>query len=134
MTIEGADRLRTRRALLLVNLDAPETPIAEADASEGGAQDNAIEFPPSTLQIPTLGMASGSTSRSTSVKSRLGFLSWRNFAYALRRLGSRSSSRNDQILCKGCGNQSMESTKSDFDPFSLFWKVHIVLYVCCCHS
>ncbi|KAL1220357.1 putative F-box/LRR-repeat protein 8 [Cardamine amara subsp. amara] len=89
VTSEGADRLRTTRALLVVNLDTPETPIA----SEGGAQENAIELPPSTLQIPTLRNASGSTSRSTSVKSRLGFSSRRNFvAYTLRRLGSRSSS------------------------------------------
>ncbi|XP_010421728.1 PREDICTED: putative F-box/LRR-repeat protein 8 [Camelina sativa] len=96
VTNEGADRLRTRRALLVVNLDIPETPIAEASASEGGAQVDAVDSPPFRFQIPTLGIASGSTSRSTSLKSRLGFLSRRNLvACALTRLGSRSSSQHD---------------------------------------
>ncbi|EFH50739.1 predicted protein [Arabidopsis lyrata subsp. lyrata] len=94
VTTEGADLLRTRRALLVVNLDTPETPIAEVN--EGGAQADAVEFPPPRLQIPTLGIASGSTSRSTSFKSRLGFMSRGNLVVcALKRLGSRSRSRND---------------------------------------
>lgn len=95
VTTEGADRLRTRRPLLVVKLDTPEAPIAEASTSEGGAQEDAVEFPPSRLQIPTQGIASGSTTRTTLFKSRLRFLSRRNLvACALRRLGSRSSSRN----------------------------------------
>ncbi|KAL9285928.1 putative F-box/LRR-repeat protein 8 [Arabidopsis thaliana] len=96
VTTQGADLLRKRRALLVVNLDAPETPIVEGSVGEGGAQENAVEFPPSRLQIPTIGLASGSTSRSSSFKLRLGFLSQRNFvSCALRRLGSRSRSRNE---------------------------------------
>ncbi|EOA19617.1 hypothetical protein CARUB_v10002927mg, partial [Capsella rubella] len=90
VTNEGAHRLRKRRALLIVNLDTPKTPIAEASASEGGAQEVAVDSPPSRLQIPTLGIASGSIRW-----SRLGFSSWRNVAFALTRLGNRSSSQQD---------------------------------------
>ncbi|KAM6543043.1 hypothetical protein CsatB_007490 [Cannabis sativa] len=106
VTPDGADLLRTRRGSLAVNLDTGEPEHQDASASDGGAQDNAVELPPvgggggggggggSSSQVYATHFGS---SRSTSFKSRLGLLSGRSFvACTLRRLsGSNSSSRGN---------------------------------------
>ncbi|KAK2660228.1 hypothetical protein Ddye_006761 [Dipteronia dyeriana] len=91
VTTEGADWLRARRELVVVNLDSGEP--EQQDASDGGPQDNGIEFPP---QIAAPSIPSASTSRSTSFKARFGLLSGRYLvACTLRRWsGGNSSSRN----------------------------------------
>lgn len=91
VTSEGADWLRTRRDCVIVNLDSGET--EPQDASDGGIQDNNFEFP---TQAGAHNVASSSTSRSASLKSRLGLLSGRSLvACTLRRWSSgNSSSRN----------------------------------------
>ncbi|KAK5845518.1 hypothetical protein E1A91_A01G126900v1 [Gossypium mustelinum] len=95
VTSEGADWLRSTRGSLVVNLDI-NLDIGEhldASASDGGAQDNGIEFPPMVgSQIGASSIASSSTGRSTSFKL-LGLMSGRSFvACTLRRLASSSRS------------------------------------------
>lgn len=91
VTTEGADWLRARRECVVVNLDSGET--EHQDASDGGVQENVIEFPP---QMAPPSVASSSNTRSTSFKTRLGLLSGRSLvACTLRRWSSgNSSSRN----------------------------------------
>lgn len=92
VTPEGADSLRARRPTLAVNLDTGEPP-QDASASDGGAQDNpAVEIPPLATQPPFPDIASSSTGRSTSFKSRLGLLTGRSLVVCtLRRWASRNS-------------------------------------------
>ncbi|KAL4272825.1 hypothetical protein GQ457_13G009000 [Hibiscus cannabinus] len=87
VTSEGADWLRAIRGSLAVNLDIGEQ--IDASASDGGAQDNGVEFPPIVAgQIGAPSIASSSAGRSTSFKFS-GLLSGRSFvACTLRRLAS----------------------------------------------
>ncbi|MBA0705953.1 hypothetical protein Golax_018101 [Gossypium laxum] len=95
VTSEGADWLRATRGSLVVNLDInlDMGEHLDASASDGGAQDNGIEFPPMVgSQIGASSIASSSTGRSTSFKL-LGLMSGRSFvACTLRRLASSSRS------------------------------------------
>ncbi|XP_050364123.1 F-box protein At1g47056-like [Argentina anserina] len=92
VTPEGADSLRAKRPTLAVNLDNGEPP-QDASVSEGGVQENpAVELlPPATLPaFPDI--ASSSTGRSASFKSRLSLFSGRTLvACTLRRWASRNS-------------------------------------------
>ncbi|GKV10277.1 hypothetical protein SLEP1_g21668 [Rubroshorea leprosula] len=89
VTSEGADWLRANRESLAVNLDTGEPEHQDASASDGGAQDNGVEFPALANQVGAASIASSSNGRSTSFKSRLGLLSGRGFvACTLRRLSS----------------------------------------------
>ncbi|KAF7830593.1 F-box protein [Senna tora] len=98
VTSEGADWLRLSRGSLAVNLDAGEAEQQEASTSQGGgAQDNGIEFLSIPRQTaPSASIASTSTGRSTSFKSRLGLFSGKSLmACTLRKLsGGNSSSRH----------------------------------------
>ncbi|KAI4337011.1 hypothetical protein L6164_015473 [Bauhinia variegata] len=97
VTSEGADWLRLSRGSLAVNLDTGEAEHLDASASDGGVQDNGPEFPSIPSQIAaSASIASSSTSRSTSFKSRLGLLSGRSLvACTLRRwAGGHNNSRN----------------------------------------
>ncbi|KAE8679902.1 F-box protein [Hibiscus syriacus] len=87
VTPEGVDWLRAIRGTLTVNLDIGEQLVASA--SDGGAQDDGVEFPPMVAgQIGTPSIASSSMGRSTSFKF-LGLLSGRSFvSCTLRRLAS----------------------------------------------
>ncbi|OMO78861.1 hypothetical protein CCACVL1_14054 [Corchorus capsularis] len=90
VTTEGADWLRANRGSLAVNLDTGEN--LDASASDGGVQDNGVEFPPVAPQMGAPSIASSSTGRSTSFKL-LGLLSGRSFvACTLRRLASSNGS------------------------------------------
>ncbi|KAK6256545.1 hypothetical protein QUC31_000004 [Theobroma cacao] len=91
VTSEGADWLRANRGSLAVNLDTGEH--LDASASDGGAQDNGVEFPPvMSAQMGAPSIASSSTGRSTSFKL-LGLLSGRSLvACTLRRLASSNGS------------------------------------------
>lgn len=95
VTPEGADWLRASRESLAVNLDTGEPEHQDASASDGGAQENAVEFPP---PVPTqiaaaASIASSSSGRSSSLKSRLGLLTGRGLvACTLRRWSSGNGS------------------------------------------
>ncbi|KAK9270563.1 hypothetical protein L1049_026144 [Liquidambar formosana] len=97
VTCEAADRLRANRGSLAVNLDTGEPEHQDASASDSGANDNGIEFPPVVTQIAAATAAPTSTSRSTSFKARLGLLTGRNLvASTLRRWSSfNGSSRSN---------------------------------------
>ncbi|XP_027330713.1 F-box protein At1g47056-like [Abrus precatorius] len=98
VTSEGGDWLRRTRGSVAVNLDTGETELQEASASDGGAQDNGLEFPPLPAQIAAASASasiatSSSTARSSSFKSRLGLLSGRSLvASTLRRWSGGSTS------------------------------------------
>ncbi|XP_040997521.1 F-box protein At1g47056-like [Juglans microcarpa x Juglans regia] len=94
VTPEGAEWLRTARESLAVNLDTGEPEHQDASASDGGAQENVVEFPP-PIQVPSqlaaaaaaaANIVSGSTGRSSSWKSKL------RVASILRRWSSGNSS------------------------------------------
>ncbi|KAG2666274.1 hypothetical protein I3760_15G050300 [Carya illinoinensis] len=89
VTPEGAEWLRTARESLAVNLDNGEPEHQDASASDGGAQENVVEFRP-PIQVPSqvaaANIVSGSTGRLSSWKSRLGVAS------ILRRWSSGNSS------------------------------------------
>ncbi|XWS14747.1 hypothetical protein CRYUN_Cryun35bG0034800 [Craigia yunnanensis] len=91
VTLEGADWLRANRGSLVVNLDTGE--YLDASASDVGAQDNRVEFPPVVAgQIGAPTIASSSTGRLTSFKLS-GLLSGRSLvACTLRRLASSNGS------------------------------------------
>ncbi|KAJ4828972.1 putative F-box/LRR-repeat protein 8 [Turnera subulata] len=93
VTGEGADWLRASRGSLAVNLDSGDAENLDASVSDGAAQENGVE--PQTLptQMPhPLNVASSSAGRSSSIKSRLGFLSGRRIvACTLRRWSSGNS-------------------------------------------
>ncbi|OIW15639.1 hypothetical protein TanjilG_08215 [Lupinus angustifolius] len=84
VTSEGGDWLRLTRGSLAVNLDTgqSENENPGASASNGGAQANGIEFSPMPNQTAAAGasttIASSSTGRSASFKSRLRLLSGRS--------------------------------------------------------
>lgn len=89
VTCGGADWLRSSRASLAVNLDSGEPEHQDANGSDGGAQENGVEFPPVGNQIAAANTASSSTGRSSSFKARLGILTGRNLvACTLRRWSS----------------------------------------------
>ncbi|KAL6317327.1 hypothetical protein AAG906_030080 [Vitis piasezkii] len=93
VTYEGADGLRASRESLAVNLDTGETEHQDASASDGGAQENAVELPPLASQNGAANIASSSSGRSNSLKARLGLLTGRNLvASTLRRWTSSNSS------------------------------------------
>ncbi|KAI4316671.1 hypothetical protein L6164_024627 [Bauhinia variegata] len=96
VTSEGADLLRLSRGSVAVNLDTGETEHHDASASDGGAQDNGLEFPSIPSQVAASASIASSSGRSTSFKSRLGILSGRSLvACTLRRWsGGNSNSRN----------------------------------------
>ncbi|GKV04563.1 hypothetical protein SLEP1_g16713 [Rubroshorea leprosula] len=92
VTSEGADWLRANRGSLAVNLDTGEPEHQDASASDGGAQDNAVEIPAAANHMGPANTASSSNPRTTSFKSRLGLLSGRGFvACTFRRLSSGNS-------------------------------------------
>jgi hypothetical protein len=95
VTCECADWLRTKRGSLAVNLDCGEPEHQDASASDGGLLENVVEFHSVANQMPLPSIASSSTGRSTSFKSRLGLLSGKNLvACTFRRWsGGNSSSR-----------------------------------------
>lgn len=109
VTMEGAEWLKNNRESLAVNLDNGETEQQDASASDG-AQENGgggggvAEFPPppavpsqmaaaaaAAVAAASNNMAAGSTSRSSSMKWRLGLLSGRSLACTLRRWSSANS-------------------------------------------
>lgn len=100
VTSEGGDWLRHTRGSVAVNLDTGETEHQDASASDGGAQENGLEFPPMPGQLAaasgSASIASSSTGRSSSFKSRLGLLSGRSLvASTLRRWsGGNTSARH----------------------------------------
>ncbi|KAJ7958197.1 F-box protein [Quillaja saponaria] len=71
VTSNGADWFRSSRGSVAVNLDNGEPEFHDASASDGGVQDNGMEFPPLPIQVAVSNIASGSNGRSTSFKSRL---------------------------------------------------------------
>ena len=85
VTPEGGDWLRRTRGSVAVNLDTGEAELQEASASDGGAQDNGVEFP----QMPAQIAAASSSTRSSS--SRFALMSARISAAALRSTRSGSS-------------------------------------------
>ncbi|KAE8658840.1 F-box protein [Hibiscus syriacus] len=91
VTSEGVEWLRASRGSLAINLDTGEQ--LDASASDVGAQDNAVEFPPIVAtQIGASAITSSSTGRSTSNKL-LGLLSGRSIvACTLRRFANSNSS------------------------------------------
>ncbi|GAU27308.1 hypothetical protein TSUD_05340 [Trifolium subterraneum] len=87
VTPEGGDWLRLSRGSVAVNLDTVEAELQDASASDGGAQDNGIEFAPMPANL-----APRSTVRSSSFKQRLGRLYGRKIvASTLRRWSSGGS-------------------------------------------
>ncbi|KAK7321668.1 hypothetical protein VNO77_32525 [Canavalia gladiata] len=97
VTSEGGEWLRRTRGSIAVNLDTGEAELQEASASDGGAPDNVLEFPPMPAQIAASASASAASSsgpaRSSSFKSRLGLLSGRSLvASTLRRWSGGSTS------------------------------------------
>ena len=102
VTLEGAEWLKNNRESLAVNLDNGETEQQDASASDGAQENGGVaEFPtpaaPSQMAaaaaaaVAASNMA-GSTSRSSSMKWRLGLLSGRNLvACTLRRWSSANS-------------------------------------------
>ncbi|KAL3734866.1 hypothetical protein ACJRO7_024098 [Eucalyptus globulus] len=75
VTSEGAAWLRMRRVSLALNLDSSDQEQIDAFASDGGGEENHVEFPPVPSQTAGANIASSSgTSRSSSFKSRLGSL------------------------------------------------------------
>ncbi|XP_022940837.1 F-box protein At1g47056-like [Cucurbita moschata] len=95
VTPEGADSLRLSRGSLAVNLDSGEPEHPDASASDGGIQDNVVDFHPIPSQVAPPMIASSSAGRSSSLKSRLGLLAGRGLvACTLRRWsGGNSSTR-----------------------------------------
>ncbi|KAF9668526.1 hypothetical protein SADUNF_Sadunf14G0012700 [Salix dunnii] len=79
VTCKFADWLRMKRESLAVNLDSGEPEHQDASVSDGGLLENVVEFHSVPNQMPLPSIASSSTGRSTSFKSRLGLLSGKNF-------------------------------------------------------
>ncbi|KAJ7966575.1 F-box protein [Quillaja saponaria] len=96
VTSDGAEWFRSSRGSVALNLDNGEPEFHDASASDGGAQDNGMEFPPMPSQVAASNIASRRTGRSTSFRSRLGLLTGRSLvACTLRRWASgNSNSRN----------------------------------------
>ncbi|XP_042509010.1 F-box protein At1g47056-like [Macadamia integrifolia] len=94
VTGEGADRLRACRGSMAVNLDTGEIDHQDASASDGGAQDNGLEFPPVVSHIPAGDNPSSSSGRSALFKGRLGLFGGRNFVACTFRRWSNSNSNS----------------------------------------
>uniref|UniRef100_A0A0V0INP3 Putative F-box protein SKIP2-like n=1 Tax=Solanum chacoense TaxID=4108 RepID=A0A0V0INP3_SOLCH len=106
VTGEVADLLRSRRGSLTVNLDVGEVDVEVVDgsASDGGALEEGIEFPPIARTVPILGAGgvvdidTPSTSnfgRSPASTSRIGFLGGRGFvACTFRRWSNGNANEN----------------------------------------
>lgn len=95
VTTEGVDWLKASRETLAVSLDTAEPEHQDASASDGGAQENALEFPPPvpSQMAAAANIASSSTARLSSLKSRLGLLTGRGLvACTLKRWSGGSSS------------------------------------------
>lgn len=98
VTPKGADWLRLSRESLAVNLDTGEQEQIDANASDGGIQENGIEFPPvvghwdAAPAAADIASSSARTTRSSSLKSRLGVLSGRNLVACTFRRWSSSNS------------------------------------------
>ncbi|XP_073148723.1 F-box protein At1g47056-like [Henckelia pumila] len=96
VTSEVADWLRARRVSLAVNLDADEIEpeVIDASTSDGGAQDEGVEFPPMINGAMSSGIVnvdgpSASNGGRSSNKSRFGLFAARTFvACAFRRLSN----------------------------------------------
>ncbi|GAV83979.1 F-box-like domain-containing protein/LRR_6 domain-containing protein [Cephalotus follicularis] len=95
VTNEGADWLRASRGSLAVNLDTGEIEHQDATASDGGGHDNTGELLPVPNQIPGHNVASTSTSRSASFKSRLSLFSGRSLVACTLRRWSNEASLSD---------------------------------------
>lgn len=89
VTSDLADLLKTRRGSLMVNLDVCEIEAdgLDASASDGGAQEDGVEFPPLVSQVITIGAAaaiadvpSGSNARPSIFRSRFGLFGGRSLA------------------------------------------------------
>ncbi|XP_030537939.2 F-box protein At1g47056-like [Rhodamnia argentea] len=94
VTCEFAEWLRVSRGSLAVSLDSGEHENADVSTSDGGVQDNGVDFPPVVSQVAAANIASSSSgpSRSSSFKSRLGMLSGKNLvACTLRRWANGSN-------------------------------------------
>ncbi|XP_042495487.1 F-box protein At1g47056-like [Macadamia integrifolia] len=94
VTCEGADWLRASRVSLAVNLDTGEVDIQDASASDGGAQDNGLDFPPVVSHISAVDMPSSSTGRPALFKGRLGLFAGRNFVASTFRRWSNNNSNS----------------------------------------
>ncbi|KAJ0450441.1 putative F-box domain, leucine-rich repeat domain superfamily [Helianthus annuus] len=82
VTCEVGDWLRARRGSLVVNLDVceVETEVVDASASDGGVQEDAVEFPPIVSQPnppPIRSNSTGNSRRTSIFKTRFGFLGGR---------------------------------------------------------
>lgn len=93
VTCEFAEWLRTSRGTLAVSLDSGEHENADVSTSDGGAQDNGVEFPPVVSQLAAANIASSSNgpTRSSLFKSRFGMLSGKNLACTIRRWSNGSN-------------------------------------------
>ncbi|XP_010244251.1 PREDICTED: F-box protein At1g47056-like [Nelumbo nucifera] len=94
VTCEGADWLRACRGSLAINLDIGEVEHQDASASDGGAQENGVEFPPMVTQIAASDIPSSSSGRSTMFKSRLGLFAGRSLVACTFRRWSSSNSNS----------------------------------------
>ncbi|KAG8384339.1 hypothetical protein BUALT_Bualt04G0107900 [Buddleja alternifolia] len=103
VTSEVADWLRARRVLLAVNLDADEIEheVLDASTSDGGAQDEGVEFPPivnggNVVGVADIDAPSTSNGGRLQNKSRFSFFAGRTLvACAFRRLSNGNGSSND---------------------------------------
>ncbi|OWM70844.1 F-box protein At1g47056-like [Punica granatum] len=100
VTAEGANWLRSSRESLAVNLDTGEQENIDASASDGGIQENGVEFPPVVAAgAPDIASTSGrGTRRSPSLKLRLGILSSRNLVACTFRRWSHSNSSHSRSM------------------------------------
>ncbi|XP_057499951.1 F-box protein At1g47056-like [Actinidia eriantha] len=107
VTSDLADWLRVRRGSLVVNLDVceVEADVLDASASDGGAQDDGVEFPPMVSQVGAAAAASSSfveaapsrsNGRMSFFKSRFGLFGGRSLAACAFRLRSNTGS-NDSL-------------------------------------
>jgi hypothetical protein len=99
VTSEVSDWLRSRRGSLVVNLDiyGVEAEIVDASASDSGAQEDNVEFPPIAIRSTAVDADATTSSNhgrsSTAFKSRFGFFGGR-MAYTLRRWSNGTTTSN----------------------------------------
>uniref|UniRef100_A0A5B7CBD0 F-box domain-containing protein n=1 Tax=Davidia involucrata TaxID=16924 RepID=A0A5B7CBD0_DAVIN len=103
VTNEVADWLRARRGSLAVNLDAAEVEAEPVDAStsDGGAQEDGVEFPPMVSQVTgaAADAPSSSNGRSSSLfKSMFGLFGGRSSVACTFRRWSNSKSQSNSSL------------------------------------
>lgn len=94
VTYEGADWLRACRGSLSVNVDIVDIDPQDTNVSDGGAQDNGVEFPPVVSHITAAHIPSSSTGRSTVFKARLGLFAGRGFVACTFRRWSNSNNNS----------------------------------------